>query len=187
VSTSAPDEDEETFMLSWPAAERASQVAFVVACTVLAAGVALRYWPGRAERVGVATAVHQMEIVAPQAGLEPAAGVLTIVVVIDPSCIHCTASMPFYARLVAAAGRSTRPARVVFAGRQSADVLVKHLRQQGIRNPEVTGWLQSVAVRGTPTVLILDGTGRVLAGWLGRLGPDQEDAVLKTVAGEWQS
>ena len=38
--------------------------------------------------------------------------------------------------------------------------------------------LRDIGVEGTPTLLLVDESGKVIASWVGKLGPDQEAAVF---------
>ena len=168
--------------MHWRVIDRASQLGFLVACIVLTVVAVTRHCAGTGGGVQAAAVVSRGETVVAQQGLQPRAAAMTVVVVVDPACVHCTLSMPFYAKLAERAERSKRAVGVVFAGKRSPEALVEYLRQHAIRAPVVTGTPPNLSVRGTPTLLVLNSSGKVLGGWLGRLNHDQEETVLKMIA-----
>lgn len=160
---------------SWQAVDRVAEVMFVVVCVGLAATAGIRHWSGLRGGEG-AERLAAVEVDAVQ-GVRPATN-KTVLVIVDTSCVHCTLSMPFYARLAATADGSAGRLRVVFAARESADRTRAYLETNGITKADVMGRPANVQVRGTPTLYVLDRSGRVVAGWYGRLNVKQEAEVL---------
>jgi len=101
----------------------------------------------------------------------------TIVMAISTECHFCSASMPFYRRLVDAARQKNE--RVIAFLPQKKDESQAYLQDKQIAVDEVLqGSLDSLQVHGTPTLLLVDANGRVTKSWVGQLPHDIETQVL---------
>lgn len=101
----------------------------------------------------------------------------TLLLALSSTCHYCTESAPFYQRL--AKESNTRRIAVlpepVSEGKQYVEGLgltVDEVRQ--VR-------LDSVGVRGTPTILLVNNAGVVTDSWIGVLSSEQEAEVLSRV------
>jgi len=100
----------------------------------------------------------------------------TLLMVLSTNCGFCTESVPFYQRLA----RERGGARLVAVMPQPIGEAQKYLGEHSIAVDEVRQAApNAVGVRGTPTLIMLDGTGSVLETWVGKLPPEKESEVLK--------
>lgn len=104
----------------------------------------------------------------------------TLLLVVRSTCRYCTASMDFYRRL-RAIQESGQQFEVAAVGVEPKETITEYLTSHGLR-------LDIVAVVGsefkplpTPTLLLVDGSGKVLGTWAGQLGPVQEQEVLRAL------
>lgn len=105
----------------------------------------------------------------------------TVVVALRKGCRFCDESAPFYRRL-----------NKEISDRQNISIIavmpdtVENSREH-LKNLEVPfsdikeARLKSVRVSATPTLLIVDKTGIVIAGWIGRLSLENEQEVIETL------
>lgn len=101
----------------------------------------------------------------------------TIVLAVSTFCQYCRTSAPFYRRLIQeSAGGRFRVVAAVRENEMDASALLPSLGMENLRNIR-HGDLETIGVRVTPTVLIVDRTGTVEAVWSGKLKPNQEKAV----------
>jgi thiol-disulfide isomerase/thioredoxin len=101
--------------------------------------------------------------------------------VLSKDCHFCEESAPFYRQLgqeFAASGKL--PLVAVFP--QEKDVAQNYLQGKQISVSEV---LQasplSFGVRGTPTLLLVNGSGEVTAAWYGKLSETEEKKAWETI------
>lgn len=111
-------------------------------------------------------------------GYDWAASDRTLVLVLSTQCRYCTESAPFYrklaeqragggkARLVAVLPQTVDDARSYLGGLEVKVDEVKQLR------PDQLG------VRGTPTLILADNSGKVVDVWVGKLPAEREADVL---------
>src|SRR5262249_36367789 len=84
---------------------------------------------------------------------------------------------PFYQRLVREASNNHIPVVAVFP--QTIESGQKYLNDIKVPINNVRqATLKSIGVGGTPTLLLVDNTGKIVTGWIGKLAPDQEMEVL---------
>jgi hypothetical protein len=108
----------------------------------------------------------------------------TLVLAISTTCHFCKDSVPFYRKL-GAAGRDVKMVAVL---PQSVTEAQQYLSSEGVHVDEVRQTpLNTLGVRGTPTLLLVNDVGVVTNVWVGKLQPDQETQVLtaleKKIAG----
>jgi thioredoxin-related protein len=115
-------------------------------------------------------------------GIDWTANRQTLMLVLRKGCHFCEASTPFYQRL--AKEMSTNPKTHLMAVMPTGDAENRqYLKDNKIDLPDVRKLsASSIGVRGTPTLLLVDGNGVVLNEWIGKLPPTQEQAVITRVS-----
>jgi hypothetical protein len=109
----------------------------------------------------------------------------TLLLAISTTCHFCKDSVPFYQKLSAA----EKDVKMVAVLPQPVAEAQQYLGSAGVRVDEVRQVpLNTLGVRGTPTLLLVNDVGIVTDVWVGKLPPDQEAQVLtalqkKTVGG----
>lgn len=102
----------------------------------------------------------------------------TLLLVLSEGCRFCTESADFYRRLGGArAGREDL--RLIAVLPQEDSAARAYLDRMGVAVDEVKQVaLGRVGVRGTPTLIMVDGSGSVEASWVGKLPAEKESEVL---------
>lgn len=108
----------------------------------------------------------------------------TLVMALSTKCHFCTESSPFYEKLaLRKAGRSD--VRLVTLMPQNLEEAQKYLLEHKIQVDEVKRSEPGDSfIRGTPTLILADRTGAVIASWTGKLPPEKEAEVMSKVFGE---
>ena len=107
----------------------------------------------------------------------------TLLLVLSRDCHFCTESAPFYRRLTReTAGRPDVHLIAVFPqevseGRKYLDDLDISIREIMQASPSSTG------AGGTPTLILVDGSGIVQNSWVGKLAAPEESEVLNRLTG----
>jgi thiol-disulfide isomerase/thioredoxin len=105
----------------------------------------------------------------------------TVVLALSNTCHFCTDSAPFYQRLSHELADREK-VRVVAVFPQGIDEGKKYLDGLNVPITQVAqATLDSLGVRGTPTLVIVDKSGRVKQSWVGRLTAERESEVLSRV------
>jgi len=101
----------------------------------------------------------------------------TLLVAIQEGCHFCSESAPFYQRLVREASNNHVPVVAVLP--QAIESGQKYLNDIKVPINNIRqAPLKSIGVGGTPTLLLVDNTGKIVTGWIGKLAPDKEAEVL---------
>lgn len=104
----------------------------------------------------------------------------TLVLGLRKGCHFCEDSAPFYQRLTSQQqpGGSTPAILAVFP--DPADAAKEVARSEGLTAHVLAGVpLEKLKISGTPTLLLVDRSGRVLNAWIGMLSPRQELEVIR--------
>jgi thioredoxin-related protein len=104
----------------------------------------------------------------------------TLMLVLKKGCRFCEDSAPFYQRLLTQQKQSGSHAAIVAVFPDAADVAKEVVKSEGLAVEVISGVpLEKLNVAGTPTLLLVDRTGKVLKVWMGVLSPRQELEVIK--------
>lgn len=114
-------------------------------------------------------------------GLATGMGRPTLLLFVRSTCKYCTESLPFYARLTDGSMSASR-ADVIAVTQESVEQCRAYLTQGGVAIAKVVSASGGEAhVRGTPTLVLLDGEGVVRKVWEGKLSPEAEAEVLRAL------
>lgn len=104
----------------------------------------------------------------------------TLMLVLQKDCRYCTESAPFYKTLVSTApGKAVKLLAVL---PQEESVGREYLKSLNVQIDDVRqSSLSSVHVRGTPTLILVDGNGKVIKSWVGKLPEVGEKEVLSSL------
>lgn len=110
----------------------------------------------------------------------------TLILVVRKGCRFCDESMPFYKRIGDDATIAKRAQLVIVAPDEEA-VSREELAKQQIRVDQVVKKsLAALKVRGTPTALVVDRTGRIEKVMVGRLDEKQQQELVSALKGPVQ-
>jgi thioredoxin-related protein len=119
----------------------------------------------------------------------PAGSNRALVVAVSPGCHFCNDSIPFYKNLIDQRNQKNSDVKFIAAVPASekpeeAQQLVAEETQKfaaGGAQPDgmVNVDFAAIKVPGTPTLMLVDNTGKVLDVWVGKLDPKREKEVLK--------
>jgi thioredoxin-related protein len=99
----------------------------------------------------------------------------TLILAVSSNCHFCSESAPFYKKL----SQNKGDTHLVAVLPQTVEEGRKYLEKLGVSVDEVRqSSLDQIGVNGTPTLLLVDGSGVVKQFWVGRLPSDQEAVVL---------
>ena len=99
----------------------------------------------------------------------------TLLLAVSPTCHFCTESGPFYQRLVKEHG----DARLITLIPQTVGEGQAYMKKLGVDISDVRQVsFADLGVSGTPTLILVDGGGKVAEAWVGALKPEKENEVL---------
>lgn len=106
-----------------------------------------------------------------------------LVLILSTSCHFCTESTPFYQRLSQQkAQRGDVKLIAVFP--QGIEESQRYLRERNISVDEVRQTsLNTINVKGTPTLVLVDRNGAVVQSWIGKLLPEKETQLVSNFLG----
>ena len=114
-------------------------------------------------------------------GIDFNAAASTLVMVLSQDCVFCSESMPFYRRLL---NQDTSDVQIVVAAPPHETGIADYLASEGVMPDSlVFAGSDVLPVRGTPTLLYVNGEGSVTHVWIGLLSAQRETEVIETVFG----
>lgn len=102
----------------------------------------------------------------------------TLILALKKGCKYCTESATFYQRLFKEIEERGKTQLVIVSPNEQQDAK-SYLAGLGL-NPSliVQVSLNSIQVKGTPTLLLVDNKGNLTSQWVGKLSPNSEAEVL---------
>ena len=110
---------------------------------------------------------------------------VTVVLFVSKYCHFCSESMPFYSLISSLRTRDSGAFRLLAvtpSGRENTAEDEQYLAEYHVRVDGI-GQLgfDALGIRGTPTVALLDGSGRVFKAWTGKLPSNTETEIIKII------
>ena len=100
----------------------------------------------------------------------------SLVLGISASCHFCEASLPFYRQLTEQLQGKVNLIAVLPQSQNEADAFIKKAGLSGTR--VISENLDSIGVDATPTLLLIDGSGKVKNSWVGEQDKVGEEKIL---------
>jgi hypothetical protein len=160
--------------------EKVTNVAIILACLFLIGNLARNYYISRRPNPQILPDIQKGRVVK-LPGAEPTvqhAGP-TLVLALSKNCRFCQESVGFYQKLTAFKNSSPQGLRLVAVLPEKQEEAASYLKEQGIGVDEVVSMpVSKLGVRGTPTLLLLDGQSKLEEAWVGKLNDSQEAQVI---------
>jgi len=116
----------------------------------------------------------------PLKGIDWAATSSTLVMGMSTQCHFCTDSAPFYKDLVSRV--SPEKVHLLAILPQSPNESRRYLNNLGVNISDVRQVsLPTIPISGTPTLLLVNGKGKVTRTWQGKLSPTQQTEVFESI------
>jgi hypothetical protein len=161
--------------------DKAANVALIIASLFLIGTLARNYYLSRLPDPNNELGVKKGETVKlPEgASADGQSAPTTLVLALSTHCRFCEASLPFYQKL--AVFKNSAPTRVRLATVMSEpkEEIEAYLKKNGIAADSVFSMpMSQIGVKGTPTLLLLDGHNKLIESWIGQLNSQAESEVI---------
>jgi thiol-disulfide isomerase/thioredoxin len=161
--------------------DKAANIALIVACLLLIGTLARNYYLSRLPDPSISLGIEKGEQVklSGDASADTQTAQTTLVLALSTHCGFCQESAPFYQKL--AVFKNSSPARVRLATVMSEpkEEIEAYLKKQGIAADAVFSMpVSQIGVKGTPTLLLLDGQNKLIESWVGQLNSQEESEVI---------
>jgi hypothetical protein len=164
--------------------DKAANISLIIACLLFIGVLARNYYLSRMPDPNIELSVKKGDQVAlpGAASADGQSAAATLVLTLSTHCAFCQASVPFYQKL--AAFKNSSPARMRLATVMSEpqEEIEAYLKQHGIAVDAVFSMpVTQIGVKGTPTLLLLDGQNKLIESWVGQLNNQQESEVIASL------
>jgi hypothetical protein len=152
--------------------ETVANISVIIAAIVLVAFLGQQEWiRHNSPSMAAARSLEGKTVHLP--GVQVAAQSRTLVIAISTQCHFCRDSEPFYKELAEKSASRVKLVAVLPQPQSEAEEYVRHAIAPSIQ--VVSTPLDSLGVMSTPTLLLIDSSGRVQKAWVGKLdGPAQQ-------------
>jgi hypothetical protein len=170
-----------------PSLDKLTNVAILGLCIVVAGDLVYRdvIRPEAVAQAGPARPVPLKagEAFPKLAGLQQEPGKSSLLLVVRSGCKYCAESVPFYQELVREVRSSKIPVQLVGVCLESEKACADYFAQIKVAVDATIGAPRGLEkIQGTPTIVMLDPSGKVAETWVGALNPDREKAVIAAVS-----
>lgn len=110
------------------------------------------------------------------AEFDPAGSQINVLIFLRTGCAFCENSMPFYRRIAELS--NTANVKVITFFEHSDLEASEYLKRFQLMNVGIS-WtnFDSLGIKGTPTIILLDGSGKVAKSWVGQLDDASEREI----------
>lgn len=159
-------------------AEIASNIAVVlVAVAVLSFAIAYFWIPPKPKMIA---GLEKGQSFSPVPNLDYKSTEQTLLIALNTDCSYCQESMPLYRKVMDAFPRGNKSLRIVALFPNKTKEVADYLMANTLNIDSVADVnLDALHVRGTPTMILVNGRGEVQNFWLGRLGELESAAFLR--------
>lgn len=103
-----------------------------------------------------------------------------LIVAMSTKCQYCTESIPFLNKLAEAQQRGNHQSAILAIFPDSEKEVSAYTQREQFKMATAAPIdLKSFNVQGTPTMILVDSTGKVLDFWVGKLTSDEQQEVIK--------
>lgn len=162
--------------------ELLANIAIIVVAVLLGGVLVRRYlWPQAESPPAQSRIQPGTKLSVP--GIEWDKNERTLLLILSTSCHFCTESAPFYQRLAQEKAKQGGVGLIAVLP-QGVVESQKYLNGLGVSVDDIRqASLDTVQVRGTPTLIMADRTGTVVESWVGKLPAEAEAEVLDRFLG----
>ena len=105
-----------------------------------------------------------------------------LIVAMSTTCHYCRDSVPFYNRLEEMRQEIKGSTHIVAIFPDPEAEVTNYTQKEKLKVKAIAAIdFDSVNVTGTPTIILVDASGKILDFWVGKLSNDQEKEVIKAV------
>lgn len=106
----------------------------------------------------------------------------TILIVMDMQCRFCLESIPFYNHLAQLPATARGATRLIAIFPNEEDEVKEYVRQNQLQIDTVSGIDTGTPnIVGTPSIILVDRSGKILDFWTGKLSAETESQVIKAI------
>jgi hypothetical protein len=159
-----------------------ANLAVILAALIVIATVVKNDWLAKPLHISQAqTALKGTKLQVPGVNWERAPR--TLIMALSTECRFCIQSIPFYKRLTTETRGLDNPVPIIAVFPQQLSVAQAFVQTNQIHPDEVLSRsLQTMGISGTPTLLLVDNTGKVQEVWSGELSGSQESILIQQIS-----
>ncbi|MFN2492960.1 MAG: TlpA family protein disulfide reductase [Pyrinomonadaceae bacterium] len=115
-------------------------------------------------------------------GIDYSSSPHTLLIAMSTQCGHCTASIPFYNQLAGLKSNGKAQLRIVTAFSNPDENVRQYVEQHQLKlEAKNSVDFRQLKIAGTPTMILVDPSGRVVDFWVGELSSEDQQRVVQSL------
>jgi thioredoxin-related protein len=107
----------------------------------------------------------------------------TLLIAMNSNCGYCNESIPFYRELKEAQREHNEKTRIIAIFSDMENIAKHYVKQKQLDMEAIAEVnLKTLNVDATPTIILVNSSGTILDFWIGKLSPDDEQLVVKSIS-----
>jgi hypothetical protein len=107
----------------------------------------------------------------------------TVLIAMNTQCHFCTESISFYNDLARAQQGKDKTTRIIAVFPNAESEVRQYVQQNQLQLETIAGAdLKALNIRGTPTIILVNKSGKVLDFWVGKLSEDEKRQITNVLA-----
>ena len=164
--------------------DKAANVALIIACLFFIGTLARNYYLSRLPDPNTKLGIEKWEPVKlpESSSAYRQSAPATLVLALSTHCGFCQASVPFYQKLALFKNSAPERVRLATVMAEPKEEIEAYLKKHGIAADAVFSMpVSQIGVKGTPTLLLLDGQNKLIESWVGQLNSQEESEVIASL------
>jgi thiol-disulfide isomerase/thioredoxin len=161
--------------------EVATNVAVLLVAAVFLGNFAWNYAhrkPAQQLRLGL----EKGKSFAPLDGVDYSHAPQTLLIAMNTTCGYCKESIPFYQQLVSNRAEQNKTTKLIAIFSERQNVVQQYLEENQLEIESISSAdFKALNLAGTPTLVLLDNSGKVIDFWVGKLPKEAEPQVRQAL------
>jgi hypothetical protein len=163
--------------------EVTTNIAVILVAVLVLGTFAWNFYRARQGKTVLESGLLKNKVLSPVTGLNYSESPQTVLIAMNTQCRYCSESTAFYNRLAEFQGTRKGAVRIIAVFPNSANEVRDYVSRTGLVVDTIAATdLDRLNVAGTPTIILVDGLGKVVDFWVGKLTTDSEDEVLRRLS-----
>lgn len=163
--------------------EVTTNIAVILVAVLVIGTFAWNFYHARQGETVLESGLLKNTVLSPLRGVSYSESPQTLLIAMNTQCRYCSESTAFYNRLAEFRRTGKGAVRILAVFPNSTDEVREYVSRTGLDLDTIAATdLEQLNVAGTPTVILVDGHGKVVDFWVGKLTTDSEEEILRRLS-----
>ncbi len=162
--------------------EIATNIAVLLVAVVVLGTFAWKYFTPKPQ-IQLQVGLQKGTTFAQLPGIDYSKAPKTLLIALSSKCDHCSESLPFYKQITFEQRKNINASHIVAIFPESQSEVEQFAGQEELNLDTVAGVdFYALNLVATPTVILIDNSGKIIDFWIGKLSKNVEQEIIKAIS-----